>query len=75
MTHLRCSQIAKIPVKGDCPMEANPGDTIMINQSDGHVIRVIVGSDRVIVKAENLGTILDVQRDSGITVTARAIEI
>jgi hypothetical protein len=56
-------------------MEANPGDTIMINQSDGHVIRVIVGSDRVIVKAENLGTILDVQRDSGITVTARAIEI
>lgn len=55
-------------------MEAKPGDTIIIKQSDGNTIMVIVGDDMIIVKAERIGTELNIERNSSFTVTVRAVE-
>lgn len=54
-------------------IKANPGDTIWVKQDDGNVIMIIVGSDRVIVKANNIGTKLEIRHSSDFTLAAKAI--
>lgn len=50
-----------------------PGETVLFTQKDGNVIRVMATNVSIIIKAENIGTELHVERCTSIAVSTKAV--
>jgi uncharacterized protein YfaT (DUF1175 family) len=54
--------------------ELKPGDMAILNQSDGNRLMIIVGGDCIIVKADRVGTKLQITPINNFSIEAKAVD-